>query len=79
MEVLAAFPRIHFHENTTLSGDTSLRYLVDRAQLDASLAEVREALERRGGNMTGPQSGAAALEDLFTTLTRGSQAAEVGL
>lgn len=79
MELLAAFPRIHFHENTTLSGDTSLRYLVDRAQLDASLGEVREAIERRGGAMLDPHSGSAVLEDLFTTLTRGSQAAEVGL
>jgi ABC-2 type transport system ATP-binding protein len=79
MDVLELFPRIHFFENTTLTGETSMRYLADRAELDASLAEVRAALSSRGGEMRNPVVGNAALEDLFTTLTRGSQAAEVGL
>jgi len=78
-EVLEAFPRIRFHENTTLGGETSMRYLVDAAEVDASLAEVGEALTRRGGELRSPKIGPTALEDLFTTLTRGSQAAEVGL
>jgi hypothetical protein len=56
-----------------------MRYLVDVAEADASLAEVREALGRRSGEVRNPAIGPAALEDLFTTLTRGSQAAEVGL
>lgn len=79
MEVLGAFPRIHFFENTTLGGETSLRFLVDNAELDASLREVAEALARRGGTFENPVVLPAVLEDLFTTLTRGSQAAEVGL
>jgi ABC-2 type transport system ATP-binding protein len=79
MSLLAAFPRIHFVENTTIDAGTSLRYLVDKTELDASLAEVRTALESRGATFEAPASLAAALEDLFTTLTRGSQAAEVGL
>jgi ABC-2 type transport system ATP-binding protein len=79
MDVLDAFPRVRFHENTTLTGETSLRYLVDKSELDASLAEVRDAIGRRGGAMRQSAVGDAALEDLFATLTRGSQAAEVGL
>jgi ABC-2 type transport system ATP-binding protein len=79
MDVLASFPVVHFHENTTLGAETSMRYLVDKANLDDSLREVGEALARRGGEMRGPVVGPATLEDLFTTLTRGSQAAEVGL
>ncbi len=78
-EVLDAFPRIRFHENTTLGGETSMRYLVDAAEVDASILEIREALVRRGGELRSPKIGPAALEDLFTTLTRGSQRAEVGL
>jgi ABC-2 type transport system ATP-binding protein len=78
-EVLDAFPNIHFHENTTLGTETSMRYLVDRASVDDSLRDVGAALARRGGELKEPVVGPAALEDLFTTLTRGSQAAEVGL
>ena len=76
---LAPLSRIRFFENTTLTGGTSMRYLVDKTELDASLAEVREALAQRGGDMRDPVVRDAVLEDLFTTLTRGSQAAEVGL
>ena len=79
MKILASFPRIHFAENLTLGRETSLRYLADRTELAASLAEVEAALASRGGTMESPVTLAAALEDLFTTLTRGSQAAEVGL
>lgn len=79
MEVLEAFPRIHFHESTTLGAETSMRYLVDKSELDDSLRELAEALARRGGDLRDPVVGAAVLEDLFTTLTRGSQKAEVGL
>jgi ABC-2 type transport system ATP-binding protein len=79
MDALAAVEKVRFHENTTLAGDTSLRCLVDKAELDATLAEIRASLAQRGGEMRDPVVGAAALEDLFTTLTRGSQAAEVGL
>ena len=79
MEVLEAFPNIHFHENTTLGTETSMRYLVDKTGLDDSLRDVGAALARRGGELKDPVVGPAALEDLFTTLTRGSQAAEVGL
>jgi ABC-2 type transport system ATP-binding protein len=79
MDVLAALPRVHFHENTTLSGDTSLRCLVDKADVDAALAEVSAAFAGKSGLVRDPVVGNATLEDLFTTLTRGSQAAEVGL
>jgi gliding motility-associated transport system ATP-binding protein len=77
LEVLGAFPRILFFENVTISGETSLRYLVDRTELDASRAEVREALARRSGEMREERVAAGSLEDLFTTLTRGSERAEI--
>lgn len=76
-QVLEAFPRIRFHENTTLGAETSMRFLADKSEADAALAEVGEAIARRGGALRAPQVGPAVLEDLFTTLTRGSQAAEV--
>ncbi len=79
MEVLEGLARVHFHENTTMTGETSLRALVDKAEVDASVGEIGAALASRGGEIRDPVVGAATLEDLFTTLTRGSQAAEVGL
>jgi ABC-2 type transport system ATP-binding protein len=76
-EVLSAFPRIRFHESVAVSGATSMRYLVERAELDASLAEVTAAIAAKGGELRQPIVGPAALEDLFTTLTRGHTAEAV--
>jgi len=79
MDVLSHVARVHFHENTTLAGETSLRCLVDKSEADAAVADIRAALASKGGDLRDPVVGGAALEDLFTTLTRGSQRAEVGL
>src|SRR5262245_25229239 len=77
MDALAAFPNVLFAENLTLGEETSLRYLVEKTALETSIREVSDAFARRGAAAIAPTVTDAALEDLFTRLTRGSQAAEI--
>ncbi len=76
MDVLRSLPHVIFAENLTISDETSLRYLVEKADVERATRDVGEAFARRGAAVLAPRVSDAALEDLFSQLTRGSQAAE---
>jgi ABC-2 type transport system ATP-binding protein len=69
-------PDVIFAENTSSGGTTSLRFLCAREQTDGCLAKVASTLEARGGDVQRVRVGDAILEDLFATLTRGSEQVE---
>jgi len=73
MERVEALKPVFFVENLTIGDRTSLRYLTEKQNIDASREAVAHALASGGGSMEGVEVCDAVVEDLFTKLTRGSE------
>ncbi len=77
MQALHDVPGVIFAENLTLGAETSLRFLTLKSELEQTRREVDAALARLGTHVRGVRVEDAVFEDLFTTLTRGSEKAVV--
>jgi ABC-2 type transport system ATP-binding protein len=73
MAAVEAIGPVFFVENLTVGDRTTLRYLTEKRDVEESRRLVREALASTSGTMDDATVVDAALEDLFTKLTRGSE------
>jgi len=73
MDAVRSVAAIFFVENLTVGDRTTLRYLTEKRNLDATRAQVQSVLASAGGAVENVNVVDAVVEDLFTKLTRGSE------
>jgi ABC-2 type transport system ATP-binding protein len=73
LPALEGLPAVIFAENLSMGAETSLRFLTPKDDLEGVVREVEALLGARGGGMAETEVKDAVFEDLFTTLTRGSE------
>ena len=73
LRALQIIPGVIFAENLTIGDETWLRYLAVRDTVDETREQVLAALAKMGGEANRMGVRDAAFEDLFATITRGSE------
>ncbi len=73
MDAVRSVAPIFFVENLTVGDRTTLRYLTEKRNLEATRAQVQTVLASAGGAVENVNVVDAVVEDLFTKLTRGSE------